>query len=426
MNDLGEAAIAQRAQRGSWRLAAIIGVLFLLAFMNLFLRSSLGVMAPELSREMSLSPTALSTVASAFFIAYAVMQLPTGMLLDRFGARLTVAGMLTFTTAGAAAFAAADSVGLLSLGRVLMGIGCAGIFTGAFYVLARWLAQERVVTLMGTLNTFAASGTLTATTPLAALIALIGWRECYWIFTLAIVGLLAMVIAIVRDAPGGSAPAASHGESIGSVVRGVGEALRQRGMIRLLLAGFPISASTTITGVWGAPYLQQVHGLDVIASGNILLVMALCAMAGHTALSLIARYANSVKAAMLTGMSGVFAAMTAIAVVPHPSILVVGVLFGLLGFSASFPMIVFAHARGLVAPQLMGRGLSAANMGLMSAIALMQLVFGWIVGAVSGEGVPPTELAYRAGFAAQAVVALLAIAIYLPIRDVKPRGSGTA
>ncbi|MEZ5818222.1 MAG: MFS transporter [Hyphomicrobiaceae bacterium] len=422
MNDWGEGAIAERAERRSWHLAAIVVVLFLLAFMNLFLRSSLGVMAPELAREMTLSPAALSTVASAFFLAYAVMQLPTGMLLDRFGPRLTLSGMLLFTTAGAATFASSESVAILSLGRVLMGIGCAGIFTGAYYVLARWLTQERVVTLMGTLNTFAASGTLSATTPLAALIALIGWRECYWIFTAAVAALLVAVGLVIRDAPPGGGSAPSRSESLAGVIGGVGEALRQPGMVRLLLAGLPISASTTVTGVWGAPYLRQVHGLDVIASGNVLLAMALCSMAGHTALGLVARSMNSVKAAMLVGMSGVLCAMTGLAALDHPPVAVVTALFCLLGLSASFPMIVFAHARGLVAPHLMGRGLSAANMGLMAAIALMQLAFGWIVGTVSGPGSVPTELAYRTGFAVQATAALLALLVYLPIRDVRPNG----
>ena len=422
MNDWGEAATEARAVRRSWHLAIIVAVLFLLAFMNLFLRSSLGVMAPELAREMTLSPAALSTVASAFFIAYAIMQLPTGMLLDRFGARLTIAGMLLFTTAGAGTFAVADSVALLSLGRVLMGIGCAGIFTGAFYVLARWMAQDRVVTLMGTLNTFAASGTLSATTPLAALIALIGWRECYGLFTIGVAVLLVAVWVVVRDGPPGDAPAASSSESLAGVLSGVGEALRQPGMMRLLLTGLPISASTTITGVWGAPYLRQVHGLDVIASGNVLLAMALCSMAGHTALGLIARRFNSVKTAMLTGMTGVSIAMTSLAALDHPPLLAVSALFCLMGLSASFPMIVFAHARGLVAPHLMGRLISAANMGLMTAIALMQLVFGWIVGTVSGPGAIPTEAAYRTGFAVQAAAAVLAILVYLPIRDVKPKG----
>ena len=422
MNDWGDSAAVARTGWRSTRLAAIVVVLFLLAFMNLFLRSSLGVMAPELAREMTLSPAALSMVASSFFLAYAVMQLPTGMLLDRFGARLTITGMLLFTTAGAGTFAAADSVPLLSLGRVLMGIGCAGIFTGAFYVLTQWMTQERVVTLMGTLNTFAASGTLTATTPLAALIALIGWRECYYAFTIGVALLLVAVWLVVRDGPPGAAPAASRSETLGSVMRGVGEALGQPGMWRLLLTGLPISATTTITGVWGAPYLRQVHGLDVVGSGNVLLAMAVCSMAGHTLLGLLARRANSVKTAMLTGMSGVAIAMTGLALLERPPVLVVAGLFCLLGLTASFPMIVFAHARGLVAPNLMGRGLSAANMGLMLAIALMQLVFGWIVGVVSGPGAVPTELAYRTGFGVQAAGALLALAVYLPIRDVKPKG----
>lgn len=422
MNDWGDAAVAARTEARSRRLGAIVVVLFLLAFMNLFLRSSLGVMAPELAREMTLSPAGLSTVASAFFLAYAVMQLPTGMLLDRFGARLTVTGMLLFTAAGAGTFAAADSVPLLSLGRVLMGIGCAGIFTGAYYVLAQWMPQDRVVIVMGTLNTFAASGTLAATTPLAALIAVMGWRECYTVFTGGVALLLLAVWLVVRDGPPGAAPAASRAETLGSVLRGVGTALRQPGMVRLLFTGLPISATTTITGVWGAPYLRQVHGLDVIGSGNVLLAMALCSMAGHTLLGLLARRTNSVKAAMLCGMTGVAAAMSGLAVLDHPPVLVVAALFCLLGLSASFPMIVFAHARGLVAPHLMGRGLSAANMGLMLAIALMQLVFGWIVGTVSGPGAAPTELAYRTGFAVQAAGAILALLVYLPIRDVRPRG----
>jgi MFS family permease len=422
MNDGGGPAPVPTAGRWSLRLQAIIVVLFVLAFTNLFLRSSLGVMAPELTRELSLSPEALSTVASAFFLAYALMQVPTGMLLDRFGARVTIAGMLLFTAAGAATFAAAHSLGMLSLGRVLMGIGCAGIFTGAFYVLAQWLPQGRVVSQMGWLNSFAASGTLTATTPLAALIAAIGWRDSYWMFTGGVVLLLVAIWIIVRDAPPGAAPQAARSERLGDVVRGVGAALCQPGMWRLLVTGLPISATSTISGVWGAPYLRDVHALDTIGRGNVLLVMALSAIAGHTLMGLLARKLDSLKRAMITGMVGVIVATSTLAALDRPPVAVVTALLCVCGLFASFPMIVFAHARGLVPPSLMGRGLSAANMGVMMAIAIMQIVFGAIVGALSEPGMVPPEIAYRAGFAAQAVVAALALAVYLPIRDVRPQG----
>ena len=421
MNDWSAAAAA-RPERRSLRLTAIIVVLFALAFTNLFLRSSLGVMGPELSREMALGPKALSTVASSFFFAYALMQVPTGMLLDRFGARATLAGMLLFTTAGAATFAAADTVGWLSLGRVLMGIGCAGVFTGAFYVLALWLPQARVVSQMGILNSFAATGTLTATAPLAALIALIGWRESYWIFTGGVALLLTAIWLIVRDGPPGTVPQAARTERLGDVLAGVGKAMAEPGMARLLLTGLPISASSTISGVWGAPYLRDVHGLSTVEAGGVLLAMALAAMVGHTALGLLARSLNSIKHAMLIGMSGVILCMSALALLQKPPVLAVMAILAVMGVCSAFPMLVFAHARGLVAPQLMGRGLSAANMGVMMAIAVMQLAFGWIVAAFTeGSGVPP-EIAYRAGFAVQAGVALLALLVYLPIRDVKPAG----
>ena len=422
MNDWGPTAAIARAGQRSWHLAIITAVLFVLGFSNLFLRSSLGVMGPELSRELTLSPAALSTVASAFFFAYAIMQLPAGMLLDRFGARLTIAGMLLFTTAGVATFSGAHSLAMLTLGRVLMGIGCAGIFTGAFYVLAQWLPQAQVVQRMGALNSFAAVGTLTATTPLAALIALIGWRHSYWIFTGCVFALLLAIWAIVRDGPPGTASLPARSERITDVIRGVGQALRQPGMWRLLLMGLPISASSTVTGIWGAPYLRDAHGLDAIARGNVLLVMTFCAISGHTLMGLIARRTNSVKTAMITGMVGVVAATGTLAYLEHPPVVVVTALLSAMGLFASFPMVVFAHARGLVEPHLMGRGLAAANMGVMASIASMQLVFGAIVGWLTVPGAVSPELAYRAGFAAQALVALLALLIYLPIKDVRPRG----
>ena len=97
-------------------------------------------------------------------------------------------------------------------------------------------------------------------------------------------------------------------------------------------------------------------------------------------------------------------------------------LFCLIGLSAAYPALTHAHARGLVPAHLVGRGVSLTNMGVMMAVAFMQLAFGWIVGAFAQEAGVPPEHAYRAAFAAQAAVALLAIAIYAPIRDVKPRG----
>ena len=189
----------------------ILAILYSLGFTNLFLRSNFGVLAPDLARDMALEPAVLATVASAYFLAYAIMQVPTGILLDRFGPRRTLTAMLLFSAAGAALFATAGSATELTVGRLLMGLGCAGIFTGAFHVLTHWLQADRVVTQIGGLNSFAALGTLCATTPFALLIAAIGWRGSYWIFTAAVLGLMLAVALLLRDAPDGRPPSSSAG-----------------------------------------------------------------------------------------------------------------------------------------------------------------------------------------------------------------------
>jgi MFS family permease len=403
-------------------IAPILAILYSLGFTNLFLRSTFGVMAPDLARELALEPAALSTVASAYFFAYAVMQVPTGMLLDRFGSRRTIAALLVFTAIGAALFAVGSSPLTLTVARLLMGCGCAGIFTGAFYVLAHWLQSDRLVTQVGALNSFSGLGALCATTPFAALIAVIGWRQSYWLFTVVIALLTLAVALALRDAPPDRPPPPVRPQGLVSALAGVLEAIRQPGMPRLLAAGLPMSSAGTIAGVWGAPYLENVHALDDIGRGNVLLAMAASSIAGHFLHGQLARRLNTLKGMILAGSSVIFLATATLALVERPPLALVAVLFCLIGLSGAFPAVAHAHTRGLVAPHLVGRGISLTNMGIMAAVAIMQLVFGWIVGAFAQAAGAPPEQAYRAGFAALAAAALLAIVIYAPVRDVRPRG----
>jgi len=402
-------------------LLPILVTLYLLGFSNLFLRSSFGVLAPELERDMGMSPAVLSTVASSFFIVYALMQVPTGMLLDRFGPRRVLSGMMLFTAAGTALFAAGESAQTLTLGRILMGIGCSGAFTGAFYILAMWMTPDRVVTQTGALNSFAAVGNLCATAPFAALIALIGWRESYWLFTAGMILLTIALAIFVRDTPPDHTPRQAKGERLGEVLAGVREAVRQPGMGRLLFTGLPISVSGSLTGAWGAPYLKHVHNLDDIARGTVLLFMAVGGIAGHFFYGRIARRMNSLKMPVLLGGIVILLMALALALLSKPPLVLVTAIFVVTCLCAAYPTVTHAHARGLVPARLMGRGVAASNMGIMTAIAVAQFMFGWILSAFPAvAGVLP-EAAYRMAFGVQAAVVLIGLIIFLRVPDVRPR-----
>jgi sugar phosphate permease len=400
----------------------VLMTLYMLGFTNLFLRNSLGIMAPSISQNMALSPATLSVVASSFFFAYALMQIPSGMLLDRFGARRTLAFLLLFTTAGAALFSIAENASQLIAARILMGIGCAGIFSGAFFVVNQWVSSDRVITQTALLNSFAAIGGLCATAPLAALLIIYDWRDCFWVFTIGVGILLLAVLLGLREPPKTTVSSAARHETIGQILAGVRGALAQPGMKRLLVVGVPISCQTTIIGAWGAPYLCDVHQLDDIQRGSIMLAMAVTGIFGHSFYGYIARLLNSVRTPIVGGGMIVCLMLSILAAISQPPIWLVTTVFAVLGFVTMYPMVAFAHARGLVPTEIVGRGVAVTNMGIMMAIALSQLLFGWIIGLYpTVNGVSP-ELAYRAGFAALAGLSLLAVFIYIPARDCKPRG----
>jgi MFS family permease len=104
-----------------------------------------------------------------------------------------------------------------------------------------------------------------------------------------------------------------------------------------------------------------------------------------------------------------------------PSVRLVTAMFVVLSICSAYPTVAHAYARGLVPAHLMGRGVAASNMGIMTAIAAAQFTFGWMLGAFPAvAGVPP-EIAYRWAFGVQAALALTGLVVLSGLRDVKPR-----
>ena len=121
-----------------------IFVAFSLAYsLSEFFRISHAVIGPDLMAELDFTVSGLSLLASVFFITFAAMQLPNGLLFDKFGPRRIVPCLMAVGIAGATLFAVADSIFMLSVARAVMGIGWAVTFMGGLITLARWVPTER-------------------------------------------------------------------------------------------------------------------------------------------------------------------------------------------------------------------------------------------------------------------------------------------
>ena len=402
----------------------MMAALYGLALANIFLRSSMGVLAPELSAELALTPGMLGAIASAFFISYALMQIPTGLLLDRFGPRRTMAGLFTLTVVGIFLFSVAPSGPAMLLARLLMGAGCAGIFSGAFMVIARFYPNERFTSIGATMNSFAMLGTFLATAPLALLVVSFGWRSGFIAISCATAAIWLLAAFTVRDRPAAKDGdgTARRGENLREIFAGLYAVLRTRGILKIASGGMALSAGNTFLGIWGGPYLNDVHGLDEAGRGQVLLFMAFAGVAGHFLYGQASRLFNTLKGLVLAGSVGIVAIMALLALLPSPGVITVTALFAALGLVCSFPTVLLSHGRALVPDHLIGRGLTVVNTGVMISIAAMQIAVGALIGLSPAESGQATAEGYRLAFGFVGLMALVTVLIYSGTEDRRPRG----
>lgn len=401
----------------------LLGSLCGAMIMSQFFRSTIAVIAPDLVREMPMSAETLGLVSGAFFVAMACMQLPVGVLLDRFGSRWVVPALLAVAVAGAVVFALGATPGWLIFGQVLVGIGCSGVFMGGLAAISRWFPADRFTTIAGVVISVSIAGTLLSATPLAAAAEAVGWRGAF-LASAGITAVLALVVFLaVRDAPRDHPFHADRRESLAAALAGAGQVLRDRRVHRiaaLALTGY--SATMTVRGLWGGPYLTHVYGLDAIARGNVLLLVSVGFLVGSLCYGPLERLFNSRKRVVLGGGACSVTLLAALSLLPAPPLALVVALLIAHGAVAVFYILLLAHTRYLFPDRLVGRALTTLNFATFVGVALLQAASGVFVGLFPEvAGAAPPE-AYRTVFGFLAIVQAAGLAIYAGVEDVPPRG----
>ena len=383
-----------------------------------FYRVANAAIAPELMAELSLSAEAMGGITGLFFLSFAAAQIPTGILLDRYGARRTMAALFGVAVLGAITFAMADGGAGLAIGRILLGLGCAAGLMGAMVVIARWYPEARFASLSAMLFVVGGGGTLLATTPLAWAVEGIGWRGAF----LAMAGLTGvfavLLLLIVRDTPPGQVEAGNKGESWTEILAGLHAVIANRQLWLVSAIQFVSYATVlSVVGLWGGPYLADVHGLDGVSRGNVLLAMNVAVLAGVSLYGQLDRHAGSRKWLIVAGALITAAILALLAVLEKPEFWLATVLLLLFATIGSYVMLNHAHARAILPDHLIGRGLTFQNLAVFMGVAVIQSASGLIVGGFDHVDGRSPEIAYRWIFAFLAVLLVVAAAIFAKATD---------
>jgi sugar phosphate permease len=398
------------------RLAAF-GLLSLLGAsfgVSQFIRTAPAVLAPELRRELGLSPETLGLVFGLFFAAFTLVHLPVGALLDRYGPRRVMCLMLLLSAGGTFVFAAGEDAGALIAGQILSGLGSSAAFVGGLAVIARWYPRERFGPMASWLTAIGGIGPILSGTPFAALVEAIGWRDAWRIGGTALALVALLILVFVRDAPAGHPYHARTPERLRDTLKGFGPILRTRqvwGIIALAFSAFAVQIA--VRGLWGGPYLADVLGFESIARGNLLLAMSAAGTLGAIAFGWLEHRGVPRLALILYGTLTVIATYALLAALPSQGDTATVLLFVFVGLSGPYTILLLAHARALFPDHLTGRAITTVNVANFLGVSVMQIVPGWILGAFPEANGHPPEAAYRTMFAMLAATLAVALMIFL-------------
>src|SRR5690606_27540380 len=186
-----------------------------------------------------------------------------------------------------------------------------------------------------------------------------GWRAAFYVTATITVLLIVMSFFVIRDHPDPQKAKSGAGESLADALRGVGTVIRHPAFPYLFVIIFTAYATfITILGLWGGPFLHDVHRLDSAARGNVMIFMAVGAAAGYFIWGPLDRVFNTRKWLLAAGVGGQVVCLAVIVAIPGLSLLNITILFTLLGILNGCSVMIFAHARSVFPPELVGRSMT--------------------------------------------------------------------
>jgi MFS family permease len=401
---------------------SLIALAYVFAFLQ---RVSPQTIVDFLTRDFHIGAVQIGIIASAYFYSYTALQFPAGVLVDRFGMRQIMLVSLLVSSAGSAIFALAPNVVTLCLGRILIALGDAVVFS----CLIKFVAQRfdgRKFGLMSGLSQIAGyAGGVLATAPLAVLVGTLGWRRSF--LTISVIGLINYAFChrlLVQSTPPLHAGATS---TVAQLVRQV--IAKPGGWGCAFVFATYFAAVTSFSGVWGIPLLMQCYDMSRAEAGSVMLIFMIGTAVGSLVIGYISdrfRHLRFLLVLSCIARGGLFMGLSPLLVgetwstVPSLTVILLGFVGG-----GTVPLLL-RSMRGVYGIEAIsgGSSLNATFAGLLAAI--FQPILGHVLdvfgreqqGFIGARSFPPAAYdVLLAILAVTSAVGLLGVALIPKLRS---------
>lgn len=426
LNNTSEAISMSRAGEPSALRSCIIwGCVAGFYLYELVLRVAPGVMTNQLMQTFAINATAIGLLTSSYYYPYSLLQIPCGLIVDRFGVRRVVTVSAIITALGCFFFAISAHYSTAILGQALIGTGASCAFLSSLRVSIDWFSPKRFALLSGLTNLMGILGSLFGQRPLAMLINYEGWRLSMGLAAISGLGIALLVWLVVRDRLITTHYPVSQSVSI---LSGLKLLVKMREMWFVgAVAGLTYIPFGAFAIIWAVPFLMQTYGIDNTAAStaNSILIIGY-GVGGPISVFL----SDFFKRRILTiNLAISMAALLFIIIifVPHISLKVMyGLLFAA-GLCTGAQILCFACAKEMVSHEISGTTLGFTNtlITIISAVLVQPLLGNLLDWAWDGQmrldGVPLyNQSAFQFALSVIPICLFLSVILMLFVRETHP------
>ncbi len=263
-------------QQQAWRPWTIWGLAVLFFFIGYVPRVITGVITPYLMQDFAVMAGAMGTLTSFYFYPYVLMQIPVGLLVDRFGPRLLLTIMIALSALSCLLFSRALDIHVAQLSRLLLGFSAAFAFVGALKLAAEWFPPARIGLLTGLTQSLGMLGAVLGEHPTALMVESLGWRGTLLVVATILFILSVLVFIFIRNKPKNAVHyhVGHHFKEGGGFAQEFKRVLSNpQSWINGLCAGLLFAPTGAFAEQWGNYYLRIVYGNEspALAIGMIFL-----------------------------------------------------------------------------------------------------------------------------------------------------------
>jgi len=232
-------------------------------FISNLLRSITATLTPALSTEFNLSAANLGLLAGGYFLGFSLMQIPTGMLLDRFGPKKVIGYLLIIALIGTISFAFAKSFAGLLISRIFIGVGVAACLMGPLTGYRVWFEEKYQQRANSWMLMVANFGFVASTLPVQILLPIIGWRSIFLIIASLILISIILISILIPSWE------TKRDEDQKNNLQNLSYIWKNKFFISLVpLAFFNYGGVQAIQTLWAGPWMLNVTGYDAIQSAT--------------------------------------------------------------------------------------------------------------------------------------------------------------